>query len=310
MKKLTRRQVLAASSIAVGSAVAPRISRGAQAESKGSFVYCLNTSTISGQKLSLVKELELAAKVGYTAVEPWVREIETYQKQGGSMADLRKRISDLGLTIEDVIGFAEWIVDDESRRKKGLEQAKRDMDLGVQIGAKRIAAPPAGATDKPDLDLRVIAERYRALLELGDQIGIVAMVELWGFSQILNKLGQVAFVAIESHHPKACILPDVYHMYKGGGDATGLRLLNAQAIQIIHINDYPAQPNREKIDDAARVFPGDGVAPLTEILRDLRAMGGRCVLSLELFNRQYWKLDATVCAKTGLDKVKAAVAQI
>jgi sugar phosphate isomerase/epimerase len=306
MKKLTRRQVLAASSVVVGSAVAPRLAR-AQADPKNPFVYCLNTSTISGQKLSLVQELELAAKVGYTAVEPWVREIEAYQKQGGSMADLRKRISDLGLTIEDVIGFAQWIVDDESARKKALEQAKRDMDLGVQIGSKRIAAPPAGATDRPDLDLRVIAERYRTLLELGDKMGIVAMVELWGFSQILNNLGQVAFVAIESHHPKACILPDVYHMYKGGGGPTGLRLLSAQAIQMIHINDYPAQPSREKIDDAARVFPGDGVAPLAEILRDLRGMGGRCVLSLELFNRQYWKLDAMVCAKTGLEKVKAAV---
>jgi hypothetical protein len=40
---------------------------------------------------------------------------------------LRKRISDLGLTVEGAIAFAEWLVDDGARRAKGMEQAKRDM---------------------------------------------------------------------------------------------------------------------------------------------------------------------------------------
>ena len=30
-------------------------------------------------------------------------------------------------------------------------------------------------------------------------------------------------------------------------------------------------------------------------------------LSLELFNREYWKLDALTVARTGLEKMKAAV---
>ena len=46
------------------------------------------------------------------------------------------------------------------------------------------------------------------------------------------------------------------------------------------------------MNDAHRVYPGDGVAPLGEILRTLRGNGCRCVLSLELFNRDYWKQDA------------------
>ena len=36
-----------------------------------------------------------------------------------------------------------WLVNDDSARKKGLEQAKRDMDLVLQLGGPRIAAPPA-----------------------------------------------------------------------------------------------------------------------------------------------------------------------
>ena len=34
------------------------------------------------------------------------------------------------------------------------------------------------------------------------------------------------------------------------------------------------------------------------------------MLSLELFNRDYWKQDPLEVAKTGLAKVKAAVAQV
>ena len=181
------------------------------------------------------------------------------------------------------------------------------MDVLAQIGGTRIAAPPAGATREPVLDLMKVAERYRALLELGDQMGVIPQVEVWGPSKNLHRLGQSVFVAIESGHPKACLLPDVYHIYKGGSDFNGLKLLSARAIQVFHLNDYPAEPPRETIGDRDRVMPGDGIAPLSQILRDLHANGSRAVLSLELFNPTYWKQDPLAVAKTGLAKMKSAV---
>ena len=180
------------------------------------FIYCLNTSTIRGQKLGIVKEAQIASKAGYTAIEPWMRSIHEYQKAGGSLKDLKNRLNDLGLTIESAIDFPKWIVDDDTERAKGLEAAKRSMDTLAQLGAKRIAAPPSGATKEAGLDLLKAAQRYRALLELGDTMGVTPQVEVWGFSKNLHLLGQAMFVAIESGHPKACLLPDIYHVYKGG----------------------------------------------------------------------------------------------
>src|SRR4029077_15835216 len=110
-------------------------------------------------------------------------------------------------------------------------------------------------------------------------------------------------------HPKACVLPDVYHLYKGGSGFQGLKLLSGTAVQVFHMNDYPAEPSRETISDAHRVYPGDGVAPLREMLRDLRQAGFNGYLSLELFNRDYWKRDALAVAKTGIEKMKIVVAQ-
>jgi len=138
---------------------------------------------------------------------------------------------------------------------------------------------------------------------------VVPQIEVWGSSKNLHRLGQSMFVVIESGHPKACLLPDVYHIYKGGSDFNGLKLLSPRAIQVFHLNDYPAEPPRETIGDRDRVFPGDGIAPLTQILRDLHTNGSRAVLSLELFNPTYWKQDPLTVAKTGLAKMKAAVNQ-
>ncbi|MFO1513677.1 MAG: sugar phosphate isomerase/epimerase family protein [Verrucomicrobiota bacterium] len=269
------------------------------------FRFCLNTATLRGHKLGIVKEIEIASQAGYSGIEPWVDSIQDYVKGGGNLKDLRQRIADGGLTVESAIGFPEWIVNDDARRTQGLERAKREMDLIAQIGGRRFAAPPAGATDLPKLDLLQAAERYRALLLAGDGIGIVPQLELWGFSKNLNRLGECVCVAMEAAHPKACVLADVFHLYKGGSDFRGMRLLGRDVIQVLHMNDYPSDPPPDKIDDSYRVYPGDATAPLPELLRTLRQTGGQKVLSLEVFNRDYWKQEPLAVAKTGIAKMKA-----
>ena len=274
------------------------------------FRYCLNTSTIRGQKLGIVKEVELAAKAGYDGIEPWIRELDDYVKDGGSLKDLGKRIADHGLRVESAIGFANWIVDDDAKRMEGLETAKRDMDMLKQIGGTHIAAPPVGAhRDSAKLDLFKVAKRYRALLEVGDQTGVIPQAEVWGFSDNLSRLGETMFAVIEAGHKDACILPDVYHIFKGGSDFAGLAAIAGSSIHCFHVNDYPADPPRDTIADKDRVYPGDGVAPLNDIFQMVAANGFAGVLSLELFNPGYWEQDAEQVVRTGLAKTKEAVAK-
>ncbi len=309
--KLSRRDAITRTGLLIGATVVgakPRL-KGAELapgqQTEPPFRFSLNTATLRGHKLGILKEIEVATAAGYQGIEPWVESVQQYAQGGGSLSDLKKRISDAGLTVEGAIGFPEWIVDDDARREKGVERAKREMELMAQIGGKRFAAPPAGATNLPKLELVKAAERYRALLEIGDQLGIVPELELWGFSKNMNRIGECAGVAIETGHPKACVLPDIFHLYKGGSDFHGLGLLASSMVQVLHMNDYPADPPREKIDDSYRVYPGDGTAPITETLKYLRQTGGQKVLSLELFNRKLWTEDPLEVAKTGLAKMKA-----
>jgi sugar phosphate isomerase/epimerase len=308
MSTLSRRSLLAAGGASVTAALTIT-GHAADSEDRDPFGFCLNTSTVRGQDLSFPEQVELAASAGYQGIEPWIRDVKKFRDDGGNLNDVRKRLSDHGLTVISAIGFANWIVDDDQERAKGLETARHDMDLLRQIGGTHIAAPPVGATKQPDLDLWKAAERYAALLDVGESIGVIPQLELWGFSQSLSRLGELMFVAVESGHPLACVLPDVYHIYKGGSDFAGLRMINGRAMHAFHMNDYPAEPPREQISDADRVYPGDGVAPLPEILQMLASSGFGGMLSLELFNHSYWEQDAALVAKTGLEKMQQAVAR-
>lgn len=267
------------------------------------FRFCLNMSTLRGHKLGFVKELEIASKAGFRSAEIWIDSLQQYLNSGGTVKEAKSRMDALGITAENAIGFAKWIVDDDTVRKQGIEQLKKEMDILAQIGCKRIAAPPAGATDTPGLDLKKAAERYRVILELGDQTGVVPQLEMWGFSKNLTRASEVMYVAMESGHPSARVLLDIYHLYKGGSPVDTLTLIGKPAMEIIHINDYPSI-NRESITDADRVHPGDGIAPIKQILKSIKTTDKPLILSEEVFNKNYYNQDPLEVARTAMAKIK------
>lgn len=300
----TRRAVVKAIGASAGLALLPTVSP-AQPAAPAAFTYCLNLSTIRGHKLGFVKELEVASRAGFRSVEIWMDTLQTYLQNGGKVADARKRLADLGIKAESAIGFAPWIVDDETTRTRGLELLKREMDILAELGCHRTAAPPAGATDKPGLDLKRAAERYRAILELGEKTTVVPHLELWGFSQNLSRLSEVLYVATESGHPAARVLLDVFHLYKGGSSLDSLPLVGKSALEIFHVNDYPANLTPSVITDADRIYTGDGVAPIRRILTAVRHPDRPLIISFEVFNKNYYAQDALLVAQTALAKMKA-----
>ncbi|RIV22429.1 sugar phosphate isomerase/epimerase [Fibrisoma montanum] len=308
---LTRRQLVTTLGTAAGAALLPTTasanSTAPQPAKTAAFTHCLNMSTIRGHKLGFVKELETASKAGFRSVEIWVDTLLNYLKEGKTPADARKQIGDLGITVENAIGFAPWIIDNDADRAKGLEQMKREMDILAQVGCKRVAAPPVGAQtpNSPLIDLRKAAERYRAVLDIGTQTGVTPHLELWGFSRNLNRLSDVMYVAVESGHPSARLLLDVYHLFKGGSSLDSLPLVGKPAIEIFHVNDYPANLPAANITDADRVYTGDGVAPIRQILQTIRNPDRPIILSLEVFNKNYYAQDPLQVAQSGLAKMKA-----
>jgi 2-keto-myo-inositol isomerase len=301
--KLTRREMLQSAGFYAGASAIPLQNQSVAKVAKKEITLCLNLSTIMGQNLGFIKELQIAAQAGFTSVEIWVPTLEKYLASGGSIQEAKKIISDLGLKIENTIGFAPWIVDDAAVRGKGLEQLKKEMSWVRELGCLRTAAPPMGATQQADLNLKAAAERYRIILDLGKQMEVVPQLEMWGHSKCLNRVADVLFVAAEAGQPDAKLLLDVFHIYKGETSLDSLHLVGQNAIDIFHVNDYRTNLKPENIKDADRIYVGDGDAPIEKIIHTLHAANKPLVISLELFNKELYAKDALVVAKDGFAKM-------
>ena len=117
--------------------------------------------------MALPDEIELAAKTGYKAIEPWLEKIHGYAKGGGSLKDISKRIADLGLTVESAIGFAQFIVDDlfPERTEDEMYFVLSAVDLIQQsLQVNRAACPGAG-----DNEFHEEAVGYQCQLSVGKE---------------------------------------------------------------------------------------------------------------------------------------------
>ena len=306
---VNRRELLKLSGIASLASLLPisAVYAGAQTTEKGPFRFSLNTSTISGQKPGLLGYIDIAAKAGYDGVELWINDIRDYLAKGNTPAQLEKYIRAKNIKVENIISFTNWMVDDGNERKAGLAMLEEEMKIAAALGCQRIAAPPAGVNAGTPINIERAGERYHAILQLGRQHNVMPLLEFWGASGTLYNFSQALAIAAAANDTEARILPDVFHLFRGGSGFNCLQLVNGKVIDIIHMNDYPANKPVQQQTDADRVYPGDGSAPFKQILRSLKMIGGQKVLSLELFNETYWKQDALLVARTGLQKMKRIV---
>lgn len=307
---IDRRTALQFIGLAAGASVVPAANASSFTTNPAPFIFSLNMSSIRGQHLGFLKELEIASKAGFRHVEIWIDSLREYLDQGGNLKEAKDRLEILGLTVENCIAFAEWAVDDDTRRQKGLEQMKKEMDMVAHLGCKRMAATGKGLPQNPSTSLDAIAERYHTVLDLGDKTGLIPILELWGFQKKLDKVSEVTYIAMESGRKKANILLDIFHLYRGQTPLDTLSLLNPTHVDILHMNDYPATLGANVITDADRIYPGDGVAPIKRILKILKRHDRPLILSAELFNATYYKQDALMVAKTCLEKMKKVVVDV
>ena len=315
--EMRRREVLTSAVAALGATVVSSIASEVQAPQATAprsrpanepFGYCLNTSTIRGNNLDIVGVIGAASKAGFHAIEPWIMEIDRYTSGGGTLKDLGKRIADAGLTVEDAIAFNAFLDDDDTRRAASMEKLKADMDKVAQIGGKRIAAPPGN--NRAAVSLDNAARYYREALEMGEKMGVLPLLELWGTHPVLGPLSHGIYVTVAAGRADASLLLDVFHLYKSGTPFTALKQINGASLHVMHLNDYPQATDPSTLNDSNRIYPGDGVAPLSQILRDLRDSGFRGYLSLELFNRDYWAKSADENLKTAMEKIRSTVRSV
>lgn len=267
---------------------------------------CLDTATI--RPATLLDKIRFASDAGFDAIEPWEGELHEYETAGGNLAELGKRIKDAGLFVPSVIGLWNAIPPTREAFDASLVDSRRRMKQAAAVGAQHIQTIPQPARPWREFDPFWAAARYRELLEIGlNDYGVNPALVFVEFLEGVRTLGQASQIALDADHPKAKIIPDVFHMHIGGSGFNGLRNLRGDFIAIFQFNDAPAEPALKQLEDKHRVYPGDGILPLASCLRDLKASGYKGCISLELYNPTYWQSDLADVARIGLEKTLATI---
>jgi 2-keto-myo-inositol isomerase len=265
------------------------------------FVYCLNTSTI--RPTPLLEKIALAGAAGYQAIEPWNDEITAYLEQGGKIAELKRAIKCAGLKVVSMIALHGWITSAGAEHKRVLDDCRRRMAQAVELESPYIVASPPQEV----VDLGRAGDRFAELLEIGIGLGVVPSMEFLGFVDGVKNVDTAWAIASATGHPRATVVADVFHMIRGGGTVDDLLNVDGDQLACFHINDLPTSPDPLVQKDEDRVMVGDGIADLPRVITNLRAIGYRGPLSLELFNRGLWEQDPRDVITMGLERIRALV---
>jgi len=261
--------------------------------------YCLNTSTI--RPASLMEKIRVAGATGYRAIELWNDDLTAHVQGGGSLAEVRRALDDRGLEVPTVIAAFGWLESTGPAHQRALDETRRRLEQAAAVGARHLIASPAMEA----CDLSVGGERYRELLELGRQFGVVPAMEYLGFVGSVHTIAQGWKIVQDAAHPDACLIMDPFHILRGGSPLADIALVPGGKVAIWHWNDVPGTVPVGQQADEDRVLPGDGVGPLKEIERLALQQGYRGFVSLELFNPALWQRDPEEVARLGMEKMKA-----
>lgn len=260
---------------------------------------CLDTATIRTAG-SLDKKVDIAIAAGYDAIEPWDREMKEFEENGGDLKALGNKIRANGLFVPSMIGLWGCLPESEEVFQKSLPETRNRLRMASEIGCEFAQAIPNKVGEH--YDTKFVASCYRRILEIGLKEYNISPALVFVEMFPLKTLGQAVAVALDANHPNAKVIPDVFHMYISKGGFEGLKKLNGDLFPIFQFNDAPKNMKLEVMKDKDRVYPGDGILPLEQILRDLKECGFKRCISLELYNPTYHDQDPLVVAKTGLEK--------
>jgi len=225
-----------------------------------------------------------------------------------TIAGARTLLGDLGL--QPVAGAAVipdvWIVG--PGRERGMEIWRRRCGQYAQLGVGAIYSPSITSRTVSDEEFATTPRCIREAGDVAAEHGLTAMIEFTRSSTHLATLATSLAVIREANHASVRPMLDFFHFWSGLSKFADLELLRPGELAHAHFQDVLDVP-RERIDNDARLIPGDGVAPVVQMLRSLRGKGYEGALSVELFRAQYVSGDPFEVATEIRDKCTAVMSE-
>ena len=293
---LTRREMLV-------TPVAMMIAAEVSAAGKMTLAIHQNTSAGAGYR----KSLEGWARAGIKNVEITAALLDGFLKTE-SLQAARSVLTDNGLTPVSAACGVGGLWEPNPNHAAALDNLKKRCEMFTELGLTHIYAPVGGMQKFVEDDYKTGAENMRQAGDVAKQFRMTMMAEFVRGSSFIATLTTALKVTRAAAHPNIAIVFDCYHFWSGNNKLEDLDLLKPGEIGHVHFQDVPDEP-RELLDNTTRFIPGDGVSPLTKILRKLSDKGYAGPLSVELFLPKFQQGDPFEVASEIRRKAEAVMRQ-
>lgn len=280
---------------------APLATTSSAASGKMTLAIHQNTSRTAGYR----KSLEGWAKAGIRYVELNDGVLDDFLKTE-TLTAAKRLLTDNGLTPVSAAAVLPDLWIPGPARAASLETWKKRADQYAELGLKRIYCPSVTSRRVTAEDYKATPECIREAGEIARQRNLIAMIEFSRSSTHIATLTTALRLIHEAAHASVRPLLDFYHFWSGLSKFEDLDLIRPGEIGHVHFQDVPDIP-RELLDQTSRLIPGDGIAPITAILRKLVAKGYEGPLSVELFLPEFQNGDPYEVAKRIKEKSEAVM---
>jgi 2-keto-myo-inositol isomerase len=257
------------------------------------------------QTADLATDIRIAGQAGYEVIELRDNKLDQFLTQG-SLDDVRLMLREANVAAWTINAISLIGVGGAAGTARAVARCRELSRYAQAIECPWVLGVPGPIEGRTEA--QIMSDTIAAVQEMGDaaaEFGVGLAFEFMGFpwAAIRDVAGAWAIVQ-QANRPNLGIIMDTAHFYAGGSTLESIKEVDPKRLVVLHINDVEdvAKPD---ITDGHRLYPGDGVIPLQDILGTARASGWNGVLSVELFREEYWQQDPLAVARQAKAKTVA-----
>lgn len=236
------------------------------------------------------ERLEPARSAGFTAVSILPAEVRVLAEQGMAPAELRRRINDHGLGIAELDCMAAWLPQQSQGGSHEIPAMlasltpDKVLPIAAELGAPSVVLiEVSGIT----LNLDEAIESFARLCDRAREYGLKIHIEFVPFGGIPDL--KTAWRIVEgAGRSNGGLTIDSWHFFRSGSTLAELGVIPGQHIHTIQLNDAPATPSVDLLDETLnhRLLPGEGALDLKGLLQTLNATGTTAPIGIEVFSEK------------------------
>ena len=259
----------------------------------------------------LFTSIEVADSAGYDVLGLWAPRIEAFLNQGHTTDDLVSKFDSVSIRPGSIIAIENVDIPDGVERTESIAQCRRICEVAQAIGCPYIQMV-AGSLYHRMAWPTIRSETARGLREMADVVGEYGLtVEFEPLAWMpVRSLEQAIEVVQEADRPNIAVIVDTFQAYAGGGELDTIRSLSPASISSAHLGD--AAPRKLDVwsDDDRQLMPGDGIAPLSEIMGAILETGYDGTIVDEISPAAYRQWSRRQIAETLKAKGDAVLASL